>query len=65
MIYATYIKEYNSVDEISTMFLADFFKGINSFDYLEEYSTVTLEYTQQILKEVFDLNQLALSVIRS
>lgn len=65
MIYATYIKEYNSIDEISTMFLADFFKGINSFDYLEEYSAVTLDYTQQVLNDVFNLDKLTLSVVRS
>ena len=35
MIYGEYIKEYNDVVDISRMFLSDYFKGINSFDYLE------------------------------
>ena len=63
-VYATYIKEYNSIQEISTMFLADYFKGINSFDYLEEFSTVTKEYTEQILEDVFKPEYIVLSVVR-
>ena len=64
MLYATYIKEYNSVEDISRAFLADFFKGINSFDYLEEYSTVTKEYVMQVLEDVFQEDRIILSVIK-
>ena len=64
MIYGNYIKEYNSVQEIATMFLADYFKGINSFDYLEEYNTITKEYTEQILKQVLKEENMTLSVIK-
>ena len=35
-IYGEYVKEYNDTADIARMFLADFFKEINSFDYLEE-----------------------------
>ena len=35
MIYGEYVKEYDDVVNISRMFLSDYFKGINSFDYLE------------------------------
>ena len=27
------------------MFIADYFKGVNSFDYIEEYKQITEEYT--------------------
>ena len=58
-LYGDYIKEYNDVADIARMFLADFFKGINSFDYLEEYTEVTKEYAEQVLKEIFtDKNQI-------
>ena len=29
-------------------------KGINSFDYIEQFNSVTEEFTEQILKEFFD-----------
>ena len=63
MIYGNYITDYNSVDETARMFLADYFKGINSFDYLEEYGNVTKEYAENVLKEVFDLNKEVISIV--
>ena len=63
-IYGDYITQYNEVSSISRMFLADYFKGINSFDYLEEYNTVTLEYANQILKEVFKEENMAISIVK-
>ena len=46
------------------MFLADFFKEINSFDYLEEMTTINEQYVEQVLKNVFDDNKMVLSVIK-
>lgn len=65
MIYGGYIKDYNEVEDIARMFLADYFKGINSFDYLEEIEAVTVEYLEQILKEVFKEEKMVLSVVKN
>ena len=46
------------------MFLADYFKGINSFEYLEEISTINKQYVEQILNEVFDEKRMVISVIK-
>ena len=46
------------------MFMADYFKGINSFDYLEEYEQVGIEYANQILAEIFDFNKMVVSVVK-
>ncbi len=62
-LYGDYIKEYNDVTDIARMFLADYFKGINSFDYIEQIMTVNVEYAQQILKEVFNENKMVLSIV--
>ena len=53
-IQAEYVKEYDDVVNISRMFLSDYFKGINSFDYLEEINTINVEYLNQVLKDVFN-----------
>ena len=63
-IYGDYVTEYNSVADIARMFLSDSFKGINSFDYIEKFDQVTKEYAEQILKEVFDENKIAISIIK-
>ena len=64
MIYGGYIKEYNDVAQIARMFISDYFKGINSFDYLENFSQVTKEYAENILKEVFKKENMVISIIR-
>lgn len=64
-VYGDYVIEYNNIDDIARMFLSDYFKGINSFDYIEQYNTVTMEYTKEILNELFDEKNCVLSVIKS
>jgi len=64
-IYGTYVKEYNDVVDISRMFLADYFKGINSFDYLEEIDSINIEYVNQVAKELFDDKKMVLSVVKT
>ena len=65
MIYGEYVKEYNDVTDIARMFLSDYFKGINSFDYLEEINTINVEYLNQVLKDVFNEKNMILSVVRN
>ena len=63
-IYGDYVVEYNNVADIARMFLADKMKQINSFDYIEEYNSVTKEYTEEILKNVFKTDNMIMSVIK-
>ena len=62
-VYGDYVVEYNNISDISRMLLSDYFKGIESFDYIEQYETVTIEYTKQILQEIFDETKCIMSVI--
>ncbi len=64
MLYGTFIKEYDETGDISRMFLADFFKGINSFEYLDEITIINEQYVEQVLKEVFAEEKMILSVIK-
>lgn len=64
MIYGGYVKEYNDVSEIARMFLADSFKGIDSFDYIEEIGSVNVEYGKQVLDTVFDESKMVLSTVK-
>ncbi|MCI8482700.1 MAG: insulinase family protein [Clostridia bacterium] len=63
-IYGDYISQYNDVANIARMFLSDYFKGIDSFQYLEQYKEVTIEYVQQVLKEVFDEDKMVVSIVK-
>ena len=64
MIYGEYVKEYNDVTSIARMFLSDFMKGINPFDYLEEVDIMDLNFVDQVLKNNFDLEKMVLSVVK-
>jgi predicted Zn-dependent peptidase len=64
MIYGEYIKEYNDVTSIAKMFLSDFMKGINSFDYLEEIEIMDINFVNQVLKDNFNLDKMVLSVVK-
>lgn len=63
-LYGDYITEYNSVDETARMFMSDYFKDVNSFEYLDKYKEVTKEYSEEILKEVFVEERKVTSIVK-
>lgn len=65
MIYGGYVKEFDDVVDIARMFLADHFKGVNSFDYLEEMKGITVEFLEQILKDVFKEEKMVISIVKN
>ena len=64
-IYGAYIKEYDDVEDMAKMFLSDYFKGSNSFDYLEEIEGINVEYVEQMLKDVFKEEKMVLSIVKN
>lgn len=63
-VYGEFIKAYNDVEEIASLTVADFFKGIKPFEYIEEFSTVSKEYVEVVLKEILSENKKVISVIK-
>ena len=64
MLYGNSVKEFNNVSDIARMFVTDYFKGVNSFDYLESYKQITTEYAYEILKEVFLKEKTVISIVK-
>ena len=64
MLYGDSVKEFNSVSNIARMFVTDYCKGVNSFEYLENYKQITVEYATEILKEVFMKEKTVLSIVK-
>ncbi len=62
-IYGGYVVEYNDPGSIARMILSDSFKGINSFDYLESYNLITLDYAKQVLEDIFREDNMVFSII--
>ena len=65
MLYGNAVKEFNSVSQISRMFITDYFNGINSFDYLENYNQISKEYVEQVLNEVFKEEKTVISIVKN
>lgn len=63
MIYGLYVREYNNIADVSKMFVSDYFKGINSLDYIENYNQVTKEFALQVLKDVFLEENTVISIV--
>lgn len=59
-----YMRQFNSVERISHSFISVYFKGVNMFDYLEVYDKITFEYINEVFKEHFNQENLALSIIK-
>lgn len=63
-IYGDYVTEFNDVSDIAKMFMEDYFKGINSFDYIENHKQVNKEYAEEVLKETFKTDKMILSIVK-
>lgn len=63
-IYGEYVVEYNNISEIARKFLTDHMKKISSFDYIEQYKVITKEYVEQVLKEIFNDEYMALAIVK-
>ena len=63
-IYGNYVSEYNNVDDIVRMFVSDWMKGINSFDYINEFKDITIDYVKNVLIEVFNEEKMAISIVK-
>ena len=64
-IYGDYVSEYNNVADIARMFIQDNVKGINSFEYLNQFETVGEKYIKEILNDVFKEDKMVMSVVKS
>lgn len=63
-ILGDYITEYNDISGIARMLMGDYFKGINSFDYIENHQQVSKEYAEKILQQVFDESKMVVSIVK-
>ena len=63
-MFGRFMRQLNSIERISHLFITVYFKGVNIFDYLGVYDKITFEYVTEIFNQHFNLDNLALSVIK-
>ena len=64
MLYGNFVKGFNDVSRIASMVVSDYFKGINSFDYVEVYNKIDKAYVEEVIKKHFDKEKLAISIVK-
>lgn len=62
-MYGEYVKSYNDVSSIANNYLTDYLREINTFDFLEEVLVLDKDYTEKVLREVFNEEKKVLSVV--
>lgn len=63
-IYGSYVKEFNEVSQTALLFISNCFRQINPFEYVENYKIISKEYTENILKEIFEEKNMVKSSIK-
>ena len=59
-----YIRQFNSVDKISHMFMANIFRNVDIFEYANIYMDVTVEDVKNVLDKYLDFTKEAISVVK-
>ena len=59
-----FIRSFNSVDKIAHMFISNIMRGVNIFDYANEYANVTKKDVKDAINKYFDMNKMAISVVK-
>ena len=63
-IYREYVTEYDDVESIGRIFIADEVRGINSFEYIDKFENIDLEYVNKIQNELFRNNESVISIVK-
>lgn len=62
-VYGDYVRSYNDVSSIGNATLSNFFKGINVFEFFEEFDSVTKEYAEQVLANCLKEENKIISIV--
>jgi len=60
-----YIRQFNSVDKISHMFMANIFRNVDIFEYINRYLEITSSDVKEVLDKYFDFEKEALSIVKA
>ena len=63
MLYGNFVKGFNDVSRIASMVVSDYFKGVNSFDYVDVYNQIDKTYVEEVIRKHFDKERMAVSVV--
>lgn len=60
-----YIRQFNSVDKIAHMFMANIFRDVDILEYVNKYIDITTDDVRDVLNKYFDFDKEALSIVKA
>lgn len=60
-----YIRQFNSVDKISHMFMANIFRDVDIFEYVNKYIDIKVSDVTDVLNTYFDFEKEAVSIVKA
>ena len=63
-LYGELVKSYSEVSNVASATIADYFKGISSFEYINEFKNIDKTYVENVLQELFIEENKVISVIK-
>lgn len=64
VIFARFLRQFNSIERLANSFTASLFKGIHLFDYMEAYQAVTFKDVQERFESHFKPENMVLSIVK-
>ncbi|MCG8500620.1 MAG: insulinase family protein [Firmicutes bacterium] len=64
VIFARFLRQFNSIERLANSFTASLFKGIHLFDYMEAYQSVTFKDVQERFESHFKPENMVLSIVK-
>lgn len=59
-----YIRQFNSVDKIAHMFMANIFRGVDIFEYVNAYEDIEISDIEEVMNKYFDFEKEAVSIVK-
>jgi len=59
-----YIRQFNSVDKIAHMFMANIFRGVDIFEYVNAYQDISTGDIEKVMNKYFDFEKEAVSIVK-
>ena len=63
-LYGLYVREFDDVQDVSNLFLTNYIKKINAFEYVDSFSKISLEEINNTLLEFFDEDKKVKAIIK-
>ena len=63
MLYGDFVKLFNDATSVAKVFVNDYFRGINSLNYVDAYKSIDKTYIENVLEDAFDFENMVLSKV--